>query len=263
MNKHGKAVSLALLLLIMAASLITVKPISAQATPNPPVPNFSIDFVEHSYVVPENISIDPYTGEKSTIPTHNVTTLTLTVTVTNSPSATAYLLGVKGHYTSNWFYPMVDDPMYGNINITAFASSDAQTTITLSGYDSGQILLGYSDHWSITVPSGGKLDFRLEAINGHVGSRMFGGTAYFGESSDWSSIQTVSFPANVPLESTPTPSIANPDFSQAPTDMPTQSGSNSDVSQLNWVQVATLVLVGVTAVLLVFVVFYLRKRSLK
>ena len=89
----------------------------------------------------------------------------------NSPLATAYLLEVKGHYTSDWDYLTMDYSMGGIINITAFASSGAQTVITLSGSGGSQVELGFSDHWSITVPSGGKLDFRLEAINGEVGSR--------------------------------------------------------------------------------------------
>jgi hypothetical protein len=205
------ALILILIMVVSSVSLLMVKPANAQSIPKPSVPQFSINIAEHSYIVPEKISIDPYTGAKSTIPAYTVTNVTLTVTITNSPLATAYLLEVKGHYASDWDYLTMDYSMGGIINITAFAYSGAQTVITLSGTGDSQVSLGFSNHWSITVPSGGKLDFRLEAINGEVGSRVFGGSIYVGESSDWSNTQTVTVPASSTFTSTsPTPTV--PEF---------------------------------------------------
>ncbi len=239
----GLALVLILIVAISTVSLLMVEPAGAQTLPKPSVPQSSINFAEHSYVVPEKISIDPFTGAKSTMQAYTVINVTLTVTVTNSPLATAYLLEVKGHYTSDWDYLTMDYSMGGIINITAFASSGAQTVITLSGSGGSQVELGFSDHWSITVPSGGKLDFRLEAINGEVGSRVFGGSIYVGESSDWSPTQTITMPAS--------------SVSASPTE--TQSAdltSTPAVPELSWLAVVPLLL----SVLSFAVIFRHRKN---
>jgi hypothetical protein len=239
MGKIGKTFALFLTLAIIMSclTLLIVKPANAESTSKPPVPQFSTNISDHTYVVPEQVSIDQYTGAKTTIPAYSVINVTLTVTIANSPLATAYVLEVKGHYGSDWLRPTMNDPMSNGIfNITALTSSGAQTVITLSGSGDTQVTLGFSDHWSITVPSGGQLDLRLEAINGEVGSRVFGGSIYVGESSDWSPVQTITIPENLtsPSQSSPSPT---------PTPSPT-------VPELSWLVIVPLLL-SVFAVALV------------
>jgi parallel beta-helix repeat protein len=80
--------------------------------------------------------------------------------------------------------------------------------------------------------------------------------------------QNTTTPAATPVATllpseTPTPAQNN---SPSPTQNTTATNDqpiNQKSAQLNWVQIATLVLLGIIAVLLCFAVFYLRKRSLR
>ena len=174
-------------------SILTVKPASAQ---KPATPTFTVSIDNSTYTTPATITTDPYTGANVTNAGHTTVSIRVTVTIQNSTQATAYLLGIKGHYSTQWQYPWQDD-----YNITAFASSDSQTVLTFSGNNAtgaatNQIFLRYGGNydWGFDVPFGGKLDFQLQAVNGETPMRVLFGYAVYGEVSGWSTIQTVDVP---------------------------------------------------------------------
>jgi hypothetical protein len=100
-NKY-LAVVFILIVAISCLSLLMVKPAQAQT---PSTPSFSINAVSGSNVIPTTYSTDPYTGANITNLGYTITTFKVTITVQNSLPTTAYLLEVKGHYSSNWDNP--------------------------------------------------------------------------------------------------------------------------------------------------------------
>ena len=205
MSSIGKSFTL-FLILIMAfscLSLLMVKPASGQTVA---IPTFIIRTVSGSYVVPTTYSTNPYTGVKITNLGYTVDSFNITVNIQNQPSAQFYILQYKGHYASQW--SAIGLMQY---NVTAFASSGAQTTVTFWGNNTtplGQssanpLNLYYiyfpninnSQKYMLTsIPLGGQLDFRLQAVNGTVGERVFGGWIVNGNLSAFSAIQTVTIP---------------------------------------------------------------------
>jgi len=103
---------------------------------------------------------------------------------------------------------------------------------------------------------GGQVDFQVQALIGAT-HRGYNANAtnqldmypfvFDGETSGWSSVQTLTIPES--SQETPVPTPPN-----------TQ---NSTVLGLDWVQLALLTLLGAIVVLLVVVVVFLRKRSVK
>ena len=211
MDNMGKSLALILILIvaISSLSLMMIKPAFAQ-TPSTPV--FNVSTTSGSYVVPTTYSNNQYTGANVTNVGYTVTTFNVTITVQNAPLTTAYLLEVKGHYSSSWYNPTIDD-----YNITAFVSSGSQTVINLYGSNESeappnQIFLQYGGHWGINVPFGGKLDFRLQSISGSIGARVFGGWIYVGNASDWSAVKTVTIPTFNLASASPSPTPTVPEF---------------------------------------------------
>jgi hypothetical protein len=177
----------------------------------PSTPTFSVNTVSSSNVTPTTYSNDPYTGTNITNLGYTVTTFNVTITVQNTPLTSAYLLEVKGHYSTNWYNPTIDD-----YNITAFASNSSQTIITLYGSNesesvANQIFLQYDGHWGIDVSFGGQVDFRLQAVSETAEYRVIGGWSVVGSVSDWSAVQTVTVPNfSTSTSTSPTPFV--PEF---------------------------------------------------
>jgi len=180
-------------------------------------PTFSISSISGSYVVPTTYSTNPYTGANTTSLGYTVVYFNIVFTIQNPPNASAYILELKGHYTSEW------SPLWnGPNNVTAFASSGSQTVITIYGNNStplGQasannIFLYYSDYTLFNIPLGGQLDFRLQAIYGPYGWR---GALIFGNAGAFSSVQTVKIPNSFPSGSvSPNSSTSTPTVSELP-----------------------------------------------
>jgi hypothetical protein len=114
-----------------------------------------------------------------------------------------------------------------------------------------------------------QVDFQVKALIGYVIRYPVPGTSgwdFIGEESDWSNTQTItvgdSSSTVTPSSSLPSSPIPTPAPSQNPSVLPVQQSSDSSVFLgLNWVESAAVSLLAAIAVLLVFVVFYLRRRS--
>jgi len=190
------ALILSLIMVISCLSLIT-KPASAQSIPTPSVPQFTVKFVNASYIV---TTTNPYTGESET---QQISNNSIEVTIKNQPfhysnNGSTYQIHfnvrAKPHFTNtdNWteVYPLENgtSSYNENNNTLSFAeyispdsptqSNSSYTVITFpvvptefigaSGYD---ILKGQGGSYFLSeVPGGGKLDFQVEALVGHNSS---------------------------------------------------------------------------------------------
>jgi hypothetical protein len=237
-------------LLVMAASCTdppapTIQPY----IPKPSVPQFTLSYVDHSYDVPAKTtsSQDPYTGEvkTSTIPGYRVTNFTIDVTIRNqaypaivngNSSYMRYEVQSKGHYQEGWTggYSVVADK---NSEYTIFPVPASSFTV------------------------GGEVDFRVAASLGYDYRYYFGFFPYTGfahESSDYSSTKTIIVGTSPP---TSAPTMSTMTITPAPneTTIPTQSGNNWNLPQLDLNLIGFTLLGGVIVVLVVYLVL-LHKR---
>ena len=255
------------------------------AASKPSVPQFSLKFVSHPYNVDPTYTTNPYTGE--TIiesPGYHVENKSIEVTIKNQPFspyrtadnnyvALCYNISVKPHYSNDWeYYPR----MYSQIPLTA---SKGDYTITAFGSDIRIFEVGneyksesqYS--FNINLPDSGQLDFRVEALIGYYTSvqeywPIPGGPFYkftfFGESSGWSNIQTIT------LSAEPTPTTAP--SSSPPVTIETYQNSTTTFDQpdtppdilfdLSWEQ-TTIIFLTTIIVILVFALVLSQRKGTK
>jgi hypothetical protein len=254
------------------------------AMPVPSVPTFDLKFVDHSYDAP-GATVDEGSGPHY-VAAHHVRNGTIMVTIGNQPF-TKYLdannhtielfyhVGCKGHYDSAWiFYPAID---------VYIQTSNAESTVFDYGINGDWV--GNPSAGIPNIPPDGKLDFQVETFIGYsqtictsIAQRADDyHTFYTGQASGWSPTKTISISDGAVSTSTPE-STSVP--TEAPTGLPQQTGTANPTQHptfspnqptsgapvvfgLDVTMLVTLVLLGVIAVLLVFVVFYLRKVSVK
>ncbi len=258
-----KYVSLIIIAILALSSLITIRPASSQIT-KPSVPEFTLKLVHHSLDQPAISTIDPYTGENTTIAPakHDEWTSTV-VTIKNQPFTPYkdsngnqielfYNVRSKGHFSEIWVERYTAEEGY------PIPSNSAYTIID----------------YVVDYPVNAQIDFQVQALIGYNTRITDAWTPYGeeyhyvfnGESSGWSNTQILNFgdgstttnPETTP-SSSPTPTVSP---SQNSTTTPDQSGPQSlTVLGLDGLQVTTVTLLGIIAALLVFVVIFLHKRS--
>jgi hypothetical protein len=254
------------------------------ALPVPSVPTFDLKFVDHSYEA-AGATVD-YGSGPHYVAAHYVRNGTILVTIENQPF-TKYLdannhtielfyhVRCKGHYDSSWiFYPAVD---------VYIQTSNGDTTVFDYGINSDWV--ANPSAGIPNIPPDGKLDFQVETFIGYSQTILTSiaqraddyHTFYTGQASGWSSTKTISISDGAVSTPTPESTSAPTEAATAPpqqtgTAIPTQHPTISPNQPTSGATVVfgpdltmlvTLVLLGVIAVLLVFVVFYLRKVSLK
>jgi hypothetical protein len=116
MNSISKSFAVILILTVAVSglSLSMFKPVSAQSTTKPSVPEFSLKYADYSYSVPPTYRIDEYTGQKvfSTMG-YEVYNRTVQFTIKNQPFngyydsygnyvGLYYHIRYKGHYGNTW-----------------------------------------------------------------------------------------------------------------------------------------------------------------
>jgi hypothetical protein len=203
-----------------------------QAEPSitkPSVPEFTVKFVDNSYDMPATFSIDPYTGENVTNPSHRVENKTIELTIKNQPFipyneggwliSFYYNVRVKGHYAENWislYSPAVVplNPSNSDYTVLSFPLTLSPTQpdqgYSLESYDSNTD--SYSPRLT-GLPSNAQIDFQVEAMIGYVSrTEEFASWHFTGEASGWSDTHTLTIgeiqtPTSSPATtSTPTPS---------------------------------------------------------
>jgi hypothetical protein len=204
MGNMGKSLAL-ILILIMAVSslnLLMIKPAFAQTTPTPSVPEFNAKFVDASYSVAPSSSIDPYTGQSVTHEGYQVKNRTIELIIKNQPFNSYISNGInisfyldvreKGHYEENWTTIYTVDNYY---------TSESNTNYTTLTYSLDQNVPPFWD----TIPSGGQVDFQVEAMIGYISRTVGFASWYFaGQESGWSNTQTVTIPSSNSASPIPT-----------------------------------------------------------
>jgi hypothetical protein len=270
-----RTVAILTLLMLLLSSLLFL-PLCSAAAPQPSIPEFTLKSETHPYDVAPTTTVDPYTGQTYVKDDgYHQENKSINIIINNQPfnsyvDADGHSIGLfynisaKGHFEDSWHY--VDNPYWGILN----ASNSESTVISLSyGNDpryptggfplQGLVSLGDYEH--------GQIDFRVQALIGYY--TAYGGYypsnyVFEGETSGWSSAQTITPGDDTVMTEQPTPyQTVTPTSltTENPTATPLQPITQDEVLfGLGIWQVATIALV-VVVVLLVFVLFYLRRRS--
>jgi hypothetical protein len=162
--------------------------------PIPPVPEFTLKYVDHSYDVPTTTTshTDPYTGRVTTEthPGYHVENFTIDLTIKNQvfpASIDGFSLGMryfiesKGPFEEDWHRQ---------------ANIDTQSA-------SGYTVVSFP---AKSYTAGGTVDFRVKAWLGfyYPGNEMVPAYYLWPRASDWSNIQTIDIPLSTSSPS-PTP----------------------------------------------------------
>jgi hypothetical protein len=254
----GKVALLIVVMALAVSGFIVLAPVRA-AVPVPSVPVFTLKFVDNSYNVPTTYSIDPFTGENVTHQGYYVDNVDLVMIIQNQPLVNNYSgsffynIRAKGHYAENW------TQLYLNDMFPVANASSAQTLVTIGSLGSDAFgESGLIRDYDLMVPSGGKEDFQVQAMIGGFFKAGFDHTEFSGESSDWSTTQTVT----ISNSATPTPTAMasqKPASSVTPQYPGVQTGTLLGAS---WMEVA-VVLVVVVACLAVGMVALWRRVAAK
>ena len=208
MNRTSKsfAAFIILTVAISTLSLLMVKPATAQSMAKPPIPHFSLKFVDASHDVPPSYSTNPYTGENITHAGYHVDNRTIQITIVNSNFALSsgrlcflyYTVQIKGHNVQNWtnLFPYIPNSPSGLL-----PQSNTDYTVISESVQS--------------LPTNVQLDLRVQCllVNQTIGFEIIG-------TSDWSNTQTITIPEgsvstspNPTSTSTQNPTPTVPEFS--------------------------------------------------
>lgn len=244
----SKSAALLLILILTASGLVMVKPARVLASiSKPSVPEFTVKLVDHSYDVPTTYSIDAYTGENVTHAGYHVENKTIEVTIKNQPftsywvmEGTAnwtvyfyYNVRVKGNYAENWTtlysggrhdFPTASNSDYTTITcLLTLSLTHPEQGYTLEYYDFSTN--SYTSRLS-GLPSNAQLDFQVQALIGYVHRGYNPNTTdpvqmwpwiFTGETSDWSSTQTITLPTSTPSPTSSPSPTSTPDQTPEPT----------------------------------------------
>jgi len=227
----------------------------------PSVPEFTVKLVDYSYDVAATQSVDPYTGETVTIPAHRVENRSIEVRIKNQPFTPYQIRDSNGNeWTVNFFYNIRVKGHFGQYWTEVFhpsdgfpIQSDSEYTVISFSSTGGEDF--YATSTSVVhAPTGGQVDFQVEAMIGYVHREISipvpgTGWLFTGETSGWSNTQTITIDANPST----VPSSASSD-SQNPT-------ASSDQSGLNWTEIALFTALGVIVALVIVVIALVRRRK--
>ncbi len=211
-----RMITLFLILVLSASSLIMIKPAEAQISPS--VPEFSLKLEDHSYDVAPTYTTDPNTGivnatggyhvEKRFIDVviKNLTPFSFYAVVNESVVKLYYNIRVKGH-SQDWTYAT---------NSPNLAPSTTEYTTIKFGIGSVNPDPGGWSIWLGDIAPGGQEDFQVQGVNGfYTNSTEETPSCWrlpdynvFNETgrSAWSNTQTITIPdgsTSQPATSTP------------------------------------------------------------
>jgi hypothetical protein len=218
--------SIALILLPSLAVLKMPPQVHAETPiPTPAVPEFTVKLIDSSYDEPTTYSIDPYTGENVTHVGYHVESRTIELSIKNQPFtpfqvedekgnnwtvSLQYNIRWKGHFEQDWheiYYPS-DGFTRANLESEYTVRSFEGEYSSLDG-----LKLTHQGMYT-TFPPDAQVDFQVKAMIGYVHREISipvpgTGWVFTGETSDWSSTQTITIgegqsPTPTPA-ATPTP----------------------------------------------------------
>ncbi len=258
----NKLPALILIVLFACSAFSCIAIQSVNASPNIPVPQFTVRYVDESYDASTQPSIDPYTGETIQSQNYHVNRKYLQVIFLDSPPSPAdshseyyYNIRIKGQYTSDWTETRTASDGYYNPSVFRTVNFSL-TAFSIIGKD---------------LPDGTKIDFQVQLMYGGIGKDLsegpLGSLYFVGETSGWSNTKTVtigdtSFDATEPAAPTQTPTVeptptptAEPTATSTPAANSSQQGIQwSFQTPTDWQTVLIVVLAAVVALLVVVVI---------
>lgn len=168
-------------------------PTETASTPKPSVPEFTVNFIEHSHDVSPIYGVDQFTGDNITIQEgahYQWTTLDFTIKNQQVPSDSRlyYNIRYKGQYTDNW-----TDLYHGDTYIQQKSGEYS----TISFLVSGSPYTPDAHIGTLPIPAGAQVDFQVEAMIGgfyRISPMFSSGYEFRGETSGWSETQTITMP---------------------------------------------------------------------
>jgi hypothetical protein len=281
MNVNATKISSSLLLIFLVAySLPLIPSVSAS---KPSAPEFTVAYVDSSYYVPPTYGIDQYTGENVTVKeSYMVNGKNIVFTIVNQPFASYadssgnniglyYNFRFKGYYGTQWgYYPFGSDgrtvmPYNGQ----PWGSGDLSPKYPASNADKTVISISLQILDIRDAKAGSQIDVQVQAMEGYVDIEVTGLLAgnYFnfvGETSDWSSAQTVSLSDGASETTTApvSPSSAATVMPENPTATPMAPDTQTGVLETtDWWMLSTVALVVVVAVLVAVVIVVLQNKK--
>jgi hypothetical protein len=289
-----KTWSLLVVFALVASSLIMAVPVQAEL-PKPSVPDFTLRYVENSNDVPATYDVDPYTGKTVMIKeSYHIQNNSVQVVIKNQPYTSYrnenapliwlyYSIAQKGHFeswgTEDWHGGSITTKIYDEYLTGYIVSSKSDYTIVSYGIAGNNgTNSGYSPLVKATLR--GQVDFKVQAIIGYSTrfNESFSGPPiglepgesyhyyiFTGESSDWSSTQTVTIgdTAATTPSTTASPTMTGPAQPSITTITPEETQTDLPLSS-NWETVAIVGLTVAVAVLAAgLLVVWRRLASLK
>lgn len=280
MGTKSKNFSWILIVILVASSLIIVKPSNAQAITKPSIPEFSAKYVDRSYDIPPTYGVDQYTG--NTIITkagEHIDNRTIEITIKNQPFNPFtdtngnnidmfYNVRFKGPFGQNWA------EMFGVERTVWYSFSNPVDNF-------GYMIQTYSQNTIVEItkpPAQGQMDIQVKALEGYTNRTTVQGHifmaqvayTFFGEESEWSNTQTVTIgEASTSTPNSTSPPIATPTSKpNNSTSTPSTNGNQTKVNDtvplttsLTTFLLVTIALVVIIAILLLLFIGRYRKFS--
>jgi hypothetical protein len=261
MSSISKSFSL-LLILILALSIMMAKPAFAQSPtpspvpfPTPSVPQFTVQLVGPPTVVNTTYSLDPNTGKIVARIGYINEYSYVELIIKNQP--------FNPSYGSMYFNVQVKNQNTNNVwtDIYSVQSDNQNYPEQTANSDYTNVLIGIEGQFTLTPTLvGTQTDIQVQALIGNIYVTAVGFTgelyAFNGTESDWSTTQTVSIPANIPLSPTPAPSSSS--STPTPTLTPVSSASSS---LLLLTTTIALVVIAFLLAVIIALLLYMRKRN--
>ncbi len=231
---------------IIALSSIVVA-FAQTSIPKPSAAEFTLKVIDSSYNVQPTYTTDPYTGKSVTVSEgYRAQNGTVQVEIRNQPLADGYdgsghalalfySIQTKGHFEGDLWddYPSSVD----GVNNNYLPSSNSDFTVISLAY-------GNTVHSLGEFPSGGQIDFRVQAFIGYattvqgfyydlaMRNESYTYQNYTGQAGDWSSVQTITIPQPSSPSETPSPKpTPSPSETATPSPSPSTSPYTSTTSQ--------------------------------
>jgi hypothetical protein len=214
MDNIRKTLTLILILTMTVPNLMMIKPTVAQSIPKPSVPEFTIEPVGPSFDIPPTYYFNSSTGLFDTNDGYHIQFSAVKIIIKNQPFSNQsvgdnlyYNVRMKPHnYADSYWIELFS------------AGADGYPIQTSANYTTIPIAIEGTQALGRIIPTGATTDIQVEAMIGHIGrnNTMIPYPypyVFFGETSGWSNIQTVTLPPKNAFTVSPSPSPTVPELS--------------------------------------------------
>jgi hypothetical protein len=233
-----KTITVALIMIIATSGMLVLESSSAQSTPKPSAPEFTVSYVDYSYDVPPTYHIDEFTGRNvSNNNGYREDRQSVLFKIKNQPftayndssgnSINRYFnFRYRGHFGTEWHYYPFSEGGGGTMRYGClfFSFTDEDPKIPQSGSDYTEKSFTLAFLFGENKPSiGSPVDFQVQAIVGHVDYVGDGYYRFVGVQGDWSPIETLTIGTNqvtVTASASPVPPNRNETETIQPNETP-------------------------------------------